>query len=248
MMGPRAAIVTLFTVMVSGLVLPSDAAARTRQKPRQGELQSKTSERERVLSQAIVALVRERLAVPDAEIEITRLEVPEPAVFAGASALGDVELASRGRPTGWITVRQPLTFQGESRDLWVKALVTVRAPGVVATRALERGRTLGADDLTVALAPLDEARVSDPSALVGAVVRTPVERGEVVLLRAVQRPMIVQRGETVLAVVDGDGFELRAPAEALTQGALGDEIEVRTKVGKKTLRAVITAPGEVEVR
>jgi flagella basal body P-ring formation protein FlgA len=60
--------------------------------------------------------------------------------------------------------------------------------------------------------------------------------------------MIVQRGDTVLAIVGGDAFELRAPAEALTQGALGDEIEVRTKVGKKTIRGTITAPGEVEVR
>ncbi|MBL8784299.1 MAG: flagellar basal body P-ring formation protein FlgA [Deltaproteobacteria bacterium] len=241
------AIVTLFTVTVAAASIPV-SHARSRQKPSQGELQKKSSERERALSQAIVELVRERLSLPDAEIEVTRLEVPEAAVFAGASQLGSIELASRGRPTGWITVRQPLTFGGEARDLWVKALVTVRAPSVVATRALERGQTLIASDLAIALAPLDETRITDPAALVGAIVRTPIERGDVVPLRAVQRPMIVQRGDTVLAIVGGDAFELRAPAEALTQGALGDEIEVRTKVGKKTIRGTITAPGEVEVR
>lgn len=244
------AIATLFGVTVAHLSSPGIAEARSRQKAPRGEVQSKASERERALSQAIVDLVRERIALPDAEIEVTRLEVPEPSVLSEATQLGPVELASRGRPTGWITVRQPLTHEGIARDLWVKALVTVRAPTVVAARPLDRGQVLQASDLEVALAPLDDARL-EPTALtslIGGVMKSPIERGELIPLRSVARPMVVSRGDSVLAVLSGAGFELRAPAEALTQGALGDEIEVRTKIGKKTLRGVVTAPGEVEVR
>jgi flagella basal body P-ring formation protein FlgA len=194
---------------------------------------------------------RARLGLDEtAEITVTRLESADPEALARGSRLVSFELASKGRPVGWTTVKVTVERRKVRAEHWVKAEVVAKVPTLVATRSLERGDVISEDDVEVALAPLGFDRGPAPrrERVVGGRVRTSVEKGAPVVERAVERPEVVNRGANVVAIVAGEAFAVRAPAEALEGGAVGDEIAVRVKLGKRVVRGVVTGPGEVEVR
>ncbi|MBU7579866.1 MAG: flagella basal body P-ring formation protein FlgA [Porphyrobacter sp.] len=62
-------------------------------------------------------------------------------------------------------------------------------------------------------------------------------------LRAAAPPPAVKRGDAITLVVRGRGFSVQQPGEALTGGAVGDWIEVRTSRKAEALRARIERPG-----
>lgn len=53
----------------------------------------------------------------------------------------------------------------------------------------------------------------------------------------------VKRGEAITILVRGRGFSVQQPGEALTAGAVGEWIEVRTSRKAQSLRARIERPG-----
>lgn len=63
------------------------------------------------------------------------------------------------------------------------------------------------------------------------------------------RPIAIQRGDAVAIAVEGRGFSVSRPGEAMEEGAVGDWIKVRPVTGKsrraEVMRARIVRPGVV---
>jgi flagella basal body P-ring formation protein FlgA len=200
------------------------------------------------IAQRLEAQVAERLALgPDVVIQIGALDAGEPRALK-TGRLVNLELSSRGRPVGWVTVKATIAHKKTQRDHWLRAEVQALAPTLVARRALDRGQTLGEGDLRMTLMPLAEDRLDAFEPALGASLRWPIAAGELVSRRALEKPDAVTRGMNVQVIVNQPGFVLKAPAEAMDAGAVGDPVSVRLSSNRKVMRGVVTGPGEVEVR
>jgi len=195
--------------------------------------------------------VRARLAVGDAaEVAIADLQPAEPELLRRAHRIVAVALPEGERGYGRVTARVTVVpKRGEApRDTWVVARVDVRVPTAVTTRRVARGERLGVNDVTLALRPLDDGTLSEPALAVGRVARQLLADGEALRPERLELPALVARGDAVQVVVSGRAFRLATRAEALARGAIGASIPVRIAMSGRVLQAIVTGPGQVEVR
>jgi flagella basal body P-ring formation protein FlgA len=200
------------------------------------------------LSSGIAAEARQQLGLDDeAEVEVARMDSGDPLVFARDGKLISFEIASKGRPLGWTTVRVTIERRKVRADHWVRAEIIAKVPTLVAARPLERGEVLDEGDLREALTPLGFDRSPTLARVIGGKLKVDIAKGAPISERWVERPEIISRGSRIEAVVAGEAFSVKAQAEALEGGALGDEIAVRV-LGKRVIRGVVTGRDTVEVR
>jgi flagella basal body P-ring formation protein FlgA len=119
----------------------------------------------------------------------------------------------------------------------------------VVARAVARGETLLAGDVTLERRPRDGAP-SDAlagQAFAGQVARRSLGAGSVLRAGDLARPEIVARGEVVTIVYEVPGMVLTLRGRAAEAGAQGDVITVTNPQSKKSLQAQVVAPGKVSV-
>jgi flagellar basal body P-ring formation protein FlgA len=120
----------------------------------------------------------------------------------------------------------------------------------VLTRSLDRGETVQASDITFERRVRDSLPrdvQEDGLALVGRLARRPLGSGVIIRAGDLARPEIVGRGDIVTIVYEAPGLVLTMRGRASEAGALGDTIAVLNPQSKKTLQAVVAAPGKVTV-
>ncbi len=201
------------------------------------------------LSRGIAAEARQQLGLTDeAEVEVARMDAGEPGVFTRDTRLVSFEIASKGRPLGWTTVKVTVERQKVRADHWVRAEIIAKVPTLVAARPLERGEILDESDIREELVQIGFDKSPTIAGLIGGKLKVDIARGAPISERWVERPEVVSRGSRVEAIVSGEAFSVRAPAEALEGGAIGDQISVRVLVGKRVVRGVVIGRGAVEVR
>lgn len=120
----------------------------------------------------------------------------------------------------------------------------------VVTRALSRGERVQASDIVVERRPRDAVPADamfDGGEVAGRVAKRAFPAGSLVRNGDLARPELVARGEVVTVVYQTPGMMLSMRAKAADGGALGDTISITNPQSKKTLQAVIVAPGRVTV-
>lgn len=138
----------------------------------------------------------------------------------------------------------------EKWSIFVPVQVRVWADVVVSARPLSRGQALGPTD--VAMQQLDLTRLppgalTDPQRAVGHLLTASIAGGTPLradLLRAV--PVVLQ-GQVVHVVFAGEGFRVSTEGRALSNGGVGETVQIRTASGK-LLKGIVLEPGVVEVR
>lgn len=123
----------------------------------------------------------------------------------------------------------------------------VRTPVVVLRDAVDRGAVIQAEHVEVVhqwLAPNQVGLLSSPDDAAGRLAAVRLREGDILRVHHVRRENIVRRGEqiTVRCIVGGAVIKLQA--EARSDGALGESIELRKHGERDTFVAVITGRGE----
>jgi len=183
------------------------------------------------------------------EVEVTlgrldeRLQLPACAAALqlflppGARTMGDTTVGVRcDAPKPW--------------TLYVPVRVNMYAQVLIATRPLQRGAVLQADDLKLErreLGGLYGGYLNHAEQAVGMVMRRSLMPGAVVEPSAVEARTLVQRGQSVVLVSRGAGIEVRAAGEALASGPLGALVQVRNLSSKRIVEGTVTDTGLVEV-
>jgi flagella basal body P-ring formation protein FlgA len=131
----------------------------------------------------------------------------------------------------------------------VTAQVDLSLPALVAARALPRGRTLTAEDLTTAFLPYNQAKgaLTDPEQALGATLKTTLAAGAPLRERALGRSLLVKNGDIVILIAQQGNLNASTTGEAKADGGLGDTITVTNLSSKKNVRGRIVGPGRVEV-
>jgi len=88
--------------------------------------------------------------------------------------------------------------------------------------------------------------VRDVSSLAGMALVRPVQAGQTLLMRDFERPVVLRRGDTVQLQQKNGDLTISSNAVVVTQGAVGDRIEVQAVGTRKRLRAIVKSNSVVE--
>jgi flagellar basal body P-ring formation protein FlgA len=122
---------------------------------------------------------------------------------------------------------------------------------VVAAANLAPNTRLAASDLTFARIDAFAANggfITDPAQAEGKILRGYVRAGAPILAPLLDLPMIVHRGDTVLLTLSDTTMTIKANVVAMEDGRQGDSILVQNADTRKTMRAVVSDIGGVEMR
>jgi flagella basal body P-ring formation protein FlgA len=116
------------------------------------------------------------------------------------------------------------------------------------TRSLMVGEIVQGSDIVwakAAAAPVDAP--SGVDAVIGMAARRPLREGDPVLAHDIAAPMVIKAGETVLVTYADDSVTLTLQARAMTNAAIGDNLNVLNTASKKQIEVVATGPDQAVV-
>ncbi|TWI53559.1 flagella basal body P-ring formation protein FlgA [Pseudomonas duriflava] len=154
-----------------------------------------------------------------------------------------------GSPVGRLTVR--VRCEGSAPwTVFVPAEVHLYRNVVVTTRPLLRNATV--DYSNVALVERDVGRLtqgylSDLDLVVGQTLKRQVIADQILAPSFLQAAEVVRKGDQVVISAGAGRFDVRMQGEALSSGAMGEQIRVKNLSSQRVVKARVTAPGLVEV-
>ena len=150
-------------------------------------------------------------------------------------------------PTGKFLANAVLST-GDVQRIGGFALVTLPVP--VPTRRILPDEIVGEADIEITRLPV--ARVSgymltDPAQIVGKQVRRILSPGRPIQSTSVIQPLVIERGDRVEITFSDGILALTSPGRALSDAHEGQEIRIVNLISNKTLTAVATGSGTVEI-
>jgi|GEM_PF-1947172 len=196
-----------------------------------------------------------------AQIDLLKQRMQDP---AGASVESDIESLVTRIHNGALFNAQcvqemPPTDEGEAESpgesieppfyiqFMPKILVERRMP--VARHDLPAKTLFREEDSVEAWVPWTRGTgraVRDVASLVGMALVRPVQAGQTLLMRDFERPVVLRRGDTVQLQQKNGDLTISSNAVVVTQGAVGDRIEVQAVATRKRLRGIVKSNSVVE--
>ena len=121
---------------------------------------------------------------------------------------------------------------GENRRQvrYLQAQVDVIGGYAVATEDIPRGAAITAAMIGLQegnLSDLSARAITDPQVIIGKVARRPIRSGSTLQPHDIQVPLLVERGQRVSVMAQGDAFRVSREGEAMDNGAEGERVRVR---------------------
>lgn len=189
--------------------------------------------------QSALAAIRRREPSGESEARPASVETP--------SAPFRVE----GGRTPWLGLQSFVVAVGDARQerkFTITAQVARTLPTLVTTRALRRGEVVSDRDIVVRrIERSADGGAVEPRDVVGLETTRALAAGEPLDLRAVQRPVLVQKNEVVTVVARAPGVQVKTSAKVLDAGSHGDLVTVGTLDNKQRFTARVVGLQEVEV-
>jgi flagella basal body P-ring formation protein FlgA len=234
-------LLTLFTVTGAAL-LASGASAQAM--PVEGGVQSLV-----LVQRAAVSALRRQLDPALLKVELSAADLDARLRLAACGVPLD---ASAAMPRGSQT-RVLVRVACKSPANWnVNVPVDIRreATLLVLRRAMARGETIGAGDVSVqtrVLAGLASPYVSQVAELSGRVTRRPLPAGTAVTADAMAAALLIHRGQSVTLAAVTAGIEVRAPGLAMGDAAANQRVRVQNLNSLKIVEGVADTDGVVRV-
>ena len=137
----------------------------------------------------------------------------------------------------------------KGRTRYVQADVSVTIEHVVLARDVPRGATLTPQDVLLEkglLEKLPRQAVKRIEGAVGLVATRALRAGTTLQSYQLRRENLVKRGQTVSVIARGEGFQVRREAQAMDNGAMGEQVRLRIANGE-LLQARVIGPKRLSV-
>jgi flagella basal body P-ring formation protein FlgA len=167
-----------------------------------------------------------------------------------SNALGLAHITVASLPGGEARERSPSPRPGAVPSRRISRTEASPSPErtLIYARNLAAGEIVAASDLQWASgAPSGGDGLDSPALAIGKSARHPVRAGSVVQAYDLANPKLIHAGDAVEVSYENDGVVLTLEAKALSDGTLGDTVEVLNPSSKKTIEAVASAPGRAVV-
>lgn len=141
-------------------------------------------------------------------------------------------------------------LNGTQSIFWVNGQMAIRKLVPVATRALAFGQRLAEEDFRWEWREVTQATdgVPNEKAIVGQMLRLPVQMGDILFLEKLEREKAVRRGEVVQVVTGEEAWQVTLDAVTEQDGYVGDVVNVRNRQSNKIVSAEVIARGKVAVQ
>ncbi len=160
-----------------------------------------------------------------------------------------VSLESPAQPIGRVTVK--VRCEGSSPwTVFVPAQVRIFRQVVIATRPLKRESVLGEADVSLVerdVGLLNQGYLTSLEQALGKKLTRTLQSDQVLAPLHLQQSEVVRKNDQVVISARNSTINVRMPGEALSDGALGEQIKVRNLSSKRVIRARVMGPGQVEV-
>ena len=158
-------------------------------------------------------------------------------------------LESPAEPIGRVTLR--VRCDGSSPwTVFVPGQVRLYREVVTAARPLKRDVILTDMDLSMAerdVGLISQGYLNALKQAIGKKLTRPLLPDQVLSPTHLQLAEAVHKGDQVMIRARSGSIQVRMPGEALSDGAIGQQLSVRNQRSKRVVKARITGPGQVEV-
>ncbi len=161
--------------------------------------------------------------------------------------IGDLEAVSRRLHQVEMSVEQEGRVVARKP---VRLRISSRGTVVVARRAVPRGGVLTAADVRLeerSLRGLHPTVLTHADEAIGRHATVALAPGAILTARAVEAPVLVEKGDSVRVAIETPGLRLVVPAEALDSAGLGERIRVLNPSSGREFTAEVIAHGKVLV-
>jgi flagellar basal body P-ring formation protein FlgA len=170
---------------------------------------------------------------PDRQGRPMRLEwTARPSRLPACAQGPELVLLPAQRLPGWVRVQAVCKNPVWERNLQLRVHLQLRY--LAARRNLMSGHVLGQGDLVMAegdSAKLGDDLATDLSAVIGQELRRPLTRGSPLRLNTLRPLTVIQKGNQVVLILRGTGFEIETMGLAMNNAAIGQELQVQVKEG-----------------
>lgn len=198
------------------------------------------------LRQAAEALAREQLAAPGESLVVTAAIDDQLRLPACAAPVAARVQQQRGSAlTAALSCTEPSPW-----TIYVVVAVSRQAEVLVLNRALTAGETVTAEMVARRRREVSELPYGFLSALevaVGQTARRALPAGAVIAPADLAPARLVRRGQPVTLVSRAGILRVRAPGQAMSDGAAGDYIQVQNLNSRRMVRGRVRSGQEVEV-
>ncbi len=153
------------------------------------------------------------------------------------------------QPAGRVTLR--IRCEGSVPwSIFVPAQVNLYRDVVVATRPIKRNSIIQTNDISLAerdVGNLKQGYLLSPDSVIGSLTTRALQHDQVISPNQLRQPAAVKRGDQVIISAMSGSVRVRMPGEALSDGAIGEQIRVRNTRSQRVIHARVVAPGQVEV-
>ncbi len=135
-------------------------------------------------------------------------------------------------------------------SIYVPITLEVYADVVVATRNLGRGAVISDNDVKyqrINTAGLPSGHLIDKNRILGMELKRSVRVGSYLLLSSLEKPRVVNKGDSVVLEARQNALQVSAKGTALNNGQVGEQIKVRNNQSDRVVDAMVTGPGRVMV-
>lgn len=161
----------------------------------------------------------------------------------------DAKLENNSTPVGRVTVRISCN-DNSPWSIYVPANISLFREVVVVARPIKRNALIQQNDILLAerdLASLNQGYFTELEQVIDSQARRALQTDQAITPSQIQAPPLVKRGEQVVINALSGSINVRMPGEALSDGALGQQIRVRNTSSQKIIYARVVGPGQVEV-
>jgi len=134
--------------------------------------------------------------------------------------------------------------------IFISAKVKLFSTVVVANHPISRGHQLQASDLILQRKDLSLLRSSyfnDKQQAINYITKRHLNRGDVLSLKHLTRPILIKKGDTVTIIVENDGFQISMKGVALNNAAKNELIRVKNSQSKKIVQGIAVNRQTVKV-
>lgn len=138
----------------------------------------------------------------------------------------------------------------KSWSIFIGARISAYARILVAAQPLVRGQILQAVDLLPELRQVgpNSSLYTDASQFVGMQLKRNLPQGEVIKANQLTYAKVIRRGDSVVLVAKLGSTQVATAATALSDGKVGQQIDVKNTQTSQVVRARVSGPGKVEVK
>ena len=197
------------------------------------------------VEKVVIGELKNRVSIEDLSVTVSNLD-PRLKLAACSEAKnirikGNTQLASN--------ISVGVSCNGDTPwSIFIPVKVAVFQAVVVAKHDLQKGTLITANDLNIErrnTGGLGFGYIQDIKQLVGFETTRNISEGGVVRLSHLSKPMIVSRGDKLVLASGSNGLQVAAPAVAMGEGRIGDQIRVKNTQSNRIIDAYVVSRGQV---